>query len=63
MTMTMQPDSHQFMQCEGLVVGEHITLSDLKGTLQFLAQKMFGEERVIRFRPSYFQFSRTKCGG
>ena len=49
--------SHQFMQCEGLVVGEHITLSDLKGTLQFLAQKMFGEERVIRFRPSYFQFT------
>lgn len=64
--------SHQFMQCEGLVVGEHITLSDLKGTLQFLAQKMFGEERVIRFRPSYFQFTEPSvevdvschvCGG
>ena len=60
------------MQCEGLVVGEHITLSDLKGTLQFLAQKMFGEERVIRFRPSYFQFTEPSvevdvschvCGG
>lgn len=64
--------SHQFMQCEGLVVGEHITLSDLKGTLQFLAQKMFGKERVIRFRPSYFQFTEPSvevdvschvCGG
>ena len=64
--------SHQFMQCEGLVVGENITLSDLKGTLQFLAQKMFGEERVIRFRPSYFQFTEPSvevdvschvCGG
>lgn len=64
--------SHQFMQCEGLVVGEHITLSDLKGTLQFLAQKMFGEERVIQFRPSYFQFTEPSvevdvschvCGG
>lgn len=64
--------SHQFMQCEGLVVGEHITLSDLKGTLQFLAQKMFGVERVIRFRPSYFQFTEPSvevdvschvCGG
>ncbi|MCR0651401.1 phenylalanine--tRNA ligase subunit alpha [[Clostridium] innocuum] len=64
--------SHQFMRCEGLVVGEHITLSDLKGTLQFLAQKMFGEERVIRFRPSYFQFTEPSvevdvschvCGG
>ena len=42
--------SHQFMQCEGLVVAEGITLSDLKGTLEFLAQKMFGESRTIRFR-------------
>ena len=64
--------SHQFMQCEGLVVGENITLSDLKGTLEFLAQKMFGKDRVIRFRPSYFQFTEPSvevdvschvCGG
>jgi phenylalanyl-tRNA synthetase alpha chain len=49
--------SHQFMQCEGLVVGEHVTLADLKGTLEFLANKMFGEGRQIRFRPSYFPFT------
>lgn len=49
--------SHQFIQCEGLVVGENIRLSDLKGTLLLLAQKMFGEQRNIRFRPSYFQFT------
>ena len=49
--------SHQFMQCEGLVVGENITLSDLKGTLLFFAKKMFGDSRTIRFRPSYFQFT------
>lgn len=49
--------SHQFMQCEGLVVGEHVTLADLKGTLEFLANKMFGEGRSIRFRPSYFPFT------
>ena len=49
--------SHQFMQAEGLVVDENITLADLKGTLQFLADKMFGEGRTIRFRPSYFQFT------
>ena len=64
--------SHQFMQCEGLVVAEGITLSDLKGTLEFLAQKMFGESRTIRFRPSYFQFTEPSvevdvschvCGG
>lgn len=64
--------SHQFMQLEGLVVGEGIKLSDLKGTLLFLAQKMFGESRTIRFRPSYFQFTEPSvevdvschiCGG
>ncbi len=49
--------SHQFTQIEGLVVGEHITMSDLKGTLEFMAKKMFGEAREIRFRPSYFQFT------
>ncbi|MEE3487342.1 MAG: phenylalanine--tRNA ligase subunit alpha [Bulleidia sp.] len=49
--------SHQFMQCEGLVVGEHVTLADLKGTLEFMANRMFGEGRKIRFRPSYFPFT------
>ncbi len=49
--------SHQFMQAEGLVVGEKITLSDLKGTLQFMADRLFGKGRNIRFRPSYFQFT------
>ncbi len=49
--------SHQFMQCEGLVVGENITLADLKGTLEFMANAMFGEGRTVRFRPSYFPFT------
>ena len=49
--------SHQFMQCEGLVVGEHITLADLKGTLEYMANAMFGEGRKVRFRPSYFPFT------
>ncbi|MBR2812858.1 MAG: phenylalanine--tRNA ligase subunit alpha [Solobacterium sp.] len=49
--------SHQFMQCEGLVVGEHITLADLKGTLEFMANRLFGEGRSIRFRPSFFPFT------
>lgn len=49
--------SHQFVQIEGLVVGEKISLADLKGTLELLAKRMFGENRVIRFRPSYFQFT------
>ena len=49
--------SHQFTQMEGLVVGEDITLGDLKGTLELMAKKLFGESRTIRLRPSYFQFT------
>ena len=49
--------SHQFMQCEGLVVGEKITLADLKGTLTAMANRMFGEGRKVRFRPSFFPFT------
>ena len=49
--------SHQFIQIEGLVVSEKISLADLKGTLESLAKHLFGETRVIRVRPSYFQFT------
>lgn len=49
--------SHQFMQIEGLVVDENIRMSDLKGTLDVFAKKMFGEEREIRLRPSFFPFT------
>jgi phenylalanyl-tRNA synthetase alpha chain len=64
--------SHQFMQIEGLVIGDHIRMSDLKGTLDALAKKMFGAEREIRLRPSFFPFTEPsvevdvschKCGG
>lgn len=49
--------SHQFMQCEGLVVDKNVTMADLKGTLEVFAKKMFGEKRKIRLRPSYFPFT------
>ncbi len=49
--------SHQFSQIEGLVVGENVSLSDLKGTLELFAKKMFGENREIRFRASFFPFT------
>ncbi|WP_147532573.1 phenylalanine--tRNA ligase subunit alpha [Bacillus marasmi] len=49
--------SHQFMQIEGLVVDENIRMSDLKGTLDVFAKKMFGEDREIRLRPSFFPFT------
>lgn len=46
----------QFHQVEGLVVGENITLANLKGTLEVFLQKIFGEGIKIRLRPGYFPF-------
>jgi len=47
----------QFIQVEGLAVGRNITFSDLKGTLNDFARRMFGENVCSRFRPSYFPFT------
>ncbi|WP_376739675.1 phenylalanine--tRNA ligase subunit alpha [Hujiaoplasma nucleasis] len=52
-----QTHSHQFHQVEALVVDKKTSLSDLKGTLLIAAQKLFGSERQIRLRPSYFPFT------
>ena len=49
--------SHQFMQIEGLVVDKEISLSDLKGTLDVVFKKLFGENTETRFHPSYYQFT------
>lgn len=49
--------SHQFMQIEGLVVDKKTSMSDLKGTLLEVARQMFGKDRKIRLRPSYFPFT------
>jgi phenylalanyl-tRNA synthetase alpha chain len=46
-----------FHQVEGLAVGERITLADLKGTVTAFARRMFGEQRQIRIRSSYFPFT------
>lgn len=64
--------SHQFNQIEGLVIDKHITMADLKGTLELTARHIFGKEREIRLRPSYFPFTEPSvevdvscfaCGG
>ena len=64
--------SHQFMQCEGLVIGENITVADLKGTLELMIHELFDQNAVLRFRPSYFPFTEPSfevdmtchvCGG
>jgi len=49
--------SHQFMQIEGLLVDKDISLSDLKGTFDTIAKRLFGEDSKTRFRPSYYQFT------
>jgi phenylalanyl-tRNA synthetase alpha chain len=46
-----------FTQMEGLVVGEGISLADLKGTLLAFARAMFGEKSRLRFRPSFFPYT------
>ena len=62
----------QFHQVEGLAVGRHVTMTDLKGTLISFAHRMFGAERKVRFRASYFPFTEPSaemdvecviCGG
>jgi phenylalanyl-tRNA synthetase alpha chain len=61
-----------FTQVEGLVVGEGISLADLKGTLFVFLRELFGEERKLRFRPSFFPYTEPSaevdiscgaCGG
>ena len=46
-----------FHQVEGLVIDENITMADLKGTLDYFAKSIFGEEVKTRLRPSYFPFT------
>ena len=47
----------QFYQVEGLVVGDGVTMADLKGTITAFARRMFGPERQVRIRSSYFPFT------
>jgi phenylalanyl-tRNA synthetase alpha chain len=46
-----------FTQVEGLVVGENVSLADLKGTLVAFVRELFGPERRVRFRPSFFPYT------
>ena len=64
--------SPSFHQIEGLVVDKGITMADLKGTLEEFAQKLFGEQTKVKFRPHHFPFTEPsaemdvtcfKCGG
>ncbi|HEX2536195.1 MAG TPA: phenylalanine--tRNA ligase subunit alpha [Chitinophagaceae bacterium] len=61
-----------FHQVEGLYIDEHVSFADLKQTLYFFVQELFGRNVKIRFRPSYFPFTEPSaemdiscliCGG
>ncbi|MBC8035149.1 MAG: phenylalanine--tRNA ligase subunit alpha [Chitinophagaceae bacterium] len=61
-----------FHQVEGLYIDENVSFADLKQTVYFFVQEMFGKEVRVRFRPSYFPFTEpsaemdiscTICGG
>ncbi len=61
-----------FHQIEGLIIDKHITMADLKGTLEIFAKKCLGENTKIRFRPHHFPFTEPSaeadvscfvCGG
>jgi len=46
-----------FHQVEGLYIDENVSFADLKQTLYFFVQEMFGKDVKVRFRPSYFPFT------
>jgi phenylalanyl-tRNA synthetase alpha chain len=61
-----------FHQVEGLYIDENVSFADLKQTLYFFVQEMFGKNVKVRFRPSYFPFTEPSaemdiscliCGG
>lgn len=61
-----------FHQVEGLYIDENVSFADLKQTLFFFAREMFGQEVLIRLRPSFFPFTEPSaemdiscqiCGG
>ena len=53
--------SPMFHQIEGLVVDKGITMADLKGTLNTVVEKLYGEGTKTRFRPHHFPFTEPSC--
>lgn len=53
--------SPMFHQIEGLVIDKNITMADLKGTLNTIVRRLYGENTVTRFRPHHFPFTEPSC--
>lgn len=70
---TISARSHCFFhQVEGLYIDENVSFADLKQTLYYFVQEMYGQSVKVRFRPSYFPFTEPSaemdiscqiCGG
>ena len=53
--------SPMFHQVEGMVIDKGVTMADLKGTLNTVAEQLFGEGTKTRFRPHHFPFTEPSC--
>ncbi len=53
--------SPMFHQVEGMVIDKGVPMADLKGTLNLLAEQLFGKGTVTRFRPHHFPFTEPSC--
>ena len=53
--------SPMFHQVEGMVIDKGVTMADLKGTLNTVITKLYGEGTVTRFRPHHFPFTEPSC--
>ena len=53
--------SPMFHQIEGMVIDKGVTMADLKGTLDAVMKKLYGEDTVTRFRPHHFPFTEPSC--
>ena len=53
--------SPMFHQIEGMVIDKGVTMADLKGTLNTVVKKLYGEDTVTRFRPHHFPFTEPSC--
>lgn len=49
--------SHQFTQMEGLLIDKNISLANLKATFEVIAKHLYGDDRSVRFRPSFYPFT------
>jgi phenylalanyl-tRNA synthetase alpha chain len=48
--------SPMFHQIEGFLVAERVSFAELKGVLTAFAERLYGKDTPVRFRPSYFPF-------